>query len=90
MSAQDEYYCIDDIEIWEARLVGEEQRGVMSTGEVLKMMSWGAVAEVEVLIRGRDDSEIPIRISQNIEGAIGCIVWPSAVVLSRFSYFISV
>ena len=77
----DELYSMDDIELWEVRRVGVEFPSDKNDNSAnpLKMLSWGEVPLVEVNIL----NEV-ISISQAIDGAIGCTLWPSSVVLSRY------
>lgn len=84
-----EVYCAEDIEIWEVRTrssssgtdVSSEDRGSInsSSNNSLEVLSWGSVEEVSFRICGR-----PHTLQQQCSGVIGAVVWPSAVIASRF------
>jgi hypothetical protein len=51
-----------------------------SESESVEMLGWGALACVEANVGGSR-----VKIKQAVDGAIGCYLWASSVVLSRYS-----
>jgi predicted nicotinamide N-methyase len=81
-------YSCEDIEIWEVRCMTDGEREAAQSSEsmralqhksVLQMRSWGSLPEVTAEMDGT-----PFTIQQKIDGSIGCILWPSSVVMSRY------
>lgn len=76
------YYCSDEIEVWEVTLRNDSdaERGAGDYGEVdFEMRSWGNRSVVE-----GDYGETRLCIEQNLlGGALGCVLWPSSVVMTR-------
>jgi hypothetical protein len=85
LSEHDDLYSMDDIEIWEVRrasnveMKGAEWQNRIIKSGALKMLSWGDIPQVEAQFF----NEMIVPISQAIEGTIGCVLWPSSVILSR-------
>jgi hypothetical protein len=87
LSEHDSDYCADDIEIWEVKRI-DGSYDSEKVENVLCMKSWGDIPVVEANFFGSNN----LKISQSVSGTIGCILWPSSVVLSRFflfDYFVS-
>ena len=84
LSEHDAQYSMDDIEMWEVRRAGAGEvdplwRQTMGRGDVLRMVSWGDKPVVHARLFGK--LELPI--AQSTDGTIGCVLWPSSVILSR-------
>lgn len=88
-------FCCDDIEIWEvtvsnpptATTASEQVDSVMGTHAVDVISFGDRYTEIELRIRPKhavDVGETVLTIAQEPNQGVGCYVWPSAVVVSRF------
>jgi hypothetical protein len=83
-------YCADDIEIWEVRkqatslscLDKDSASSAGVTHEALRVMSWGAVAEVEVML-GRPRRTVRLSQEVGLGGMIGCTLWISSIYITK-------
>lgn len=84
LAEHDAVYSMDDIELWEVRRLGAGERDslweqTIRKGGALRMMSWGD----KPVVHARLFNELELPISQSTDGTIGCVLWPSSVILSR-------
>jgi hypothetical protein len=83
-------YCADDIEIWEVRRQSTSldypcDDSTASSGvqqAALRVMSWGAVAEVEVHL-GRPRRSVRLSQKVGLGGMIGCTLWISSIYITK-------
>ena len=75
----DDYYSGDDIEIWRVKKSGNSFKEREIVRRSLNLLSWGNIDVVSCDING-----MLIPIKQDTSGSIGCMLWSSSVVLSRY------
>ena len=79
-------FSMDDIEIWEVRRLDgaagrdSQWKRLLREGRALKMLSWG---DDKPSVMASLFDEVSLSLSQTTTGTIGCVLWPSSVVLSR-------
>ena len=91
-----EDYCCDDIEIWEVTLATDSTSKdsvaslpitASATGSAyqLKILSWGeGLSSIRVQICTNNKPALDLLIHQTPGSVVGCYVWTSAVVTSRY------
>lgn len=80
-------FSAEDIEIWEVTRRPSKlhtQQLEPSAGDVL-VRSWGPLPELGFTLRAASLSSVPltVRVRQDIDGVIGGVLWPSAVIAAR-------
>eukprot|EP01038_Epipyxis_sp_PR26KG_P005780 gene5780-7978_t len=78
-------FSADDIEIWEVRRLGSTlleplQHGNLIRNQLLTVDVWGDSHPFVPIHIG----DLSLSIQQDITGGIGCSLWPSSIILSRY------